>query len=171
MPKLSPAERAILIAQYRTLAAIEDDRDGYKAIITVLERGYESEYEEHIEGLSDPLPEEECRYVRDILWIYYLLKVAKNRDAVDDPGGDRDATGRLRFENLEPKFPGFDGNSEPARLGYAKFLIGQGQFVEHTPVANSHGMQPDYRAMIALHEAWGSPTKLTPEQAAELLDC
>jgi uncharacterized protein YfbU (UPF0304 family) len=169
MPKLSPAERAILIAQYRTLAALEDDPKAYERVIAILDRGYEAEYEEHIEGLSEPMTESECRDVRDILWIYFRIKCAKNKDALADPGGDRDAHGGLRLENYEPKFPGFDGNNQPRQLAYAKFLIEQGQFLEAAPIVNSHGFQPDYTNMLEMYRAWGSPTNLSQEEADDLL--
>lgn len=165
MSKLTPAERAILIGQYQILAAIEGDEEKYKDVIEVLSVGYELDYEEHVDGLSDPLYEDDCKFVRDILLLYYLMKLARNKDTADV-----DAQGRRRFESVDPKFPGFDGNNQPRLLRYAKFLIEQqGQYPEHRHYLNSHGSQPDYESMIAKWEGWGRPTELTPAQVDELL--
>jgi uncharacterized protein YfbU (UPF0304 family) len=170
MTKLSPVERAILINQFKIRGTIEGEPDAYQDTIDVLSNGYELEYDEHIDGFGEPLPEDECKYVQDILWIYYLMKLAKNKAAVDSPSGDRDEGGRLRLENFEPKFPGFDGNTEPKQLGYAKHLIEKdGKFIEHKHYLNSHGAQPDYRAMIELWKSWGAPADLTEAQTDELL--
>lgn len=170
MTKLSPAERAILINQYRIMGLIEGNEDAYKKPIRVLSSGYELEYEDHIDGLHDPMTEEECKFVYDILWLYYLLKLAKNADAVANSGGDRDSSGRLRLENFEPKFPGFDGNSEAKYLSYANFLIHEdGKFVEHKHYLNAHGGHKNYRKMLERWSELGDPTELTEDQADELL--
>jgi uncharacterized protein YfbU (UPF0304 family) len=168
MAKLTPAERAILIGQYRILAALEKNPKGYEEIITILDRGYEAEYDEYL-GLSEPIPEERTNFVHRIMWLYYLLKLTKNKEAVDNPGGDRDPSGRLRLENFEPKFPGFDGNKDPELLAYANFLIKNGKYVEHNHYLNSHGSEPDYEAMLDLYASWGKPTEMTEAQADKLL--
>jgi uncharacterized protein YfbU (UPF0304 family) len=170
MTKLSPVERAILINQFKILGAVQGEADAYQHTIDVLSNGYELEYDDHIDGFGEPLPEEECQFVQNILWIYYLMKLAKNKTAVDNAGGDRDEGGRLRLENFEPKFPGFDGNDQPMHLGYAKHLIEKdGKFIEHKHYLNSHGSQPDYREMVELWQTWGSPSNLTEAQTDELL--
>jgi uncharacterized protein len=170
MTKLSPAERAILINQFKILGAVQGEPGACKDTIDVLSYGYELDYDEHIDGLGEPLSKTECRFVHDILWIYYLIKLTKNQAAIGSAGGDRDEGGRLRLENMEPKFPGFDGNIQPGLLGYAKHLIEKdGKFVEHKHYLNSHGRQPDYREIIDRWRNWGAPVKMTAEQADELL--
>jgi uncharacterized protein YfbU (UPF0304 family) len=169
MTKLTPAERAILIGQYRILGALEGDPDSYEEVITVLDRGYEAEYDQYLSA-SKPMSKERTDFVRNIMWLYYLIKLAKNKEALDAPGGDRAPDGRLRLENFEPKFPGFDGNNDPELLGYANFLIKHGQYVEHNHYLNSHGREPDYEAMLDLWRSWGKPIDLTEAQADELLD-
>jgi len=168
MAKLTPAERAILIGQYRILAAIEEDPSAYDEVITILERGYEAEYDEHL-GLFEPIAKERTDFVHRIMRLYYLLKLTKNKEVVDTPGGDRDSSGRLRLENFEPKFPGFDGNKDPELLAYANFLIKNGKYVEHNHYLNSHGSEPDYEAMLDLWASWGKPNEMTEAQADELL--
>jgi len=171
MTKLSPIERALLINQFKILGAVEGDPNAYQNTIDVLSYGYELEYESHIDGLGEPLPESECKFVYDIFWLYYFMKVTRNKAAIDGAGGDRDETGRLRLENLEPKFPGFDANNQPKYFSYAKYLIERdNKFVEHKHYLNSHGAQPNYRKMLDLWKSWSSPIDLTETQVDELLN-
>ena len=62
---LTKAERAILIKQFQILASIEDDDDGYPIKIEVLSSGYEAEYEDVLDGLSEPLNKVDCKHVQD----------------------------------------------------------------------------------------------------------
>ncbi|MBX8826950.1 YfbU family protein [Ochrobactrum sp. SFR4] len=170
MSKLSAAERAILINQYRIMGLIQGDENAYKNHIRVLSDGYELEYDDYIDGLHEPMHEDESKFVQDILWLYYLLKLAKNKEALENSGGDRDISGRLRFENFEPKFPGFDGNSEASYLSYANFLIHEeGKFNEHKHYLNAHGAHKNYHKMLEVWTSWGKPTDMTEAQADELL--
>lgn len=145
MPILSMAERAILINQFKILSEITQDYDAYKDEIRILSSGYESLYEE-IDGISGFLPEDECRFVYDILFLYYKMKLSKVKDRLDSlPQID----GRTDLRDVEPKFPGFDGNGEPGLYGFASFLINdRGEFPEHKHYLNSHGPHLNYRAML-----------------------
>lgn len=169
MPKLTPAERAILIKQYEILEILRECK--FKEEIEALSSGYQTEYEDLIDGLGEHMASKDCKMVTDILWLYYLMKLAKNKAALENPGGDREPDGRLRMQKLEPAFPGFDGNNEGRKLSYAKYLIeGRGQFEENKEnYLNSHGSQPDYDGMLEVWKSWNSPVDLTEAQVDELL--
>lgn len=171
MSKLTPAERAILINQYEILQNSSGTPNRFQNHIEVLTNGYESEYENYIEGLREPLPEDRCDYVRDIMWLYYLLKAFKNADHIKNGTGPRDADGRLKLEELDPKFPGFDGNNEPELLAYANFIVKKAQeHQEHNHYLNSHGSQPDYDSMLDAWQELGKPTELTSEHVETIME-
>jgi uncharacterized protein YfbU (UPF0304 family) len=71
MPKLTPAERAILIGQFKIIQAIYKDPNLQTNAIEALSSGYELEYAEYVDGLDEPLSEESCKFVQDIL--FYII--------------------------------------------------------------------------------------------------
>lgn len=159
---LSKAERAILINQFRVLEAVEGKPGAYEQEITILDRGYEGEYG-NLDGFGEALSEERCKFVRKILWLYYLMKLAKWKAA-----GNPAASSNNGVLDFDPKFPGFDGNKEVELLSYARFITEKrGEFPE-TKVVNSHGFQPSYVKMLAKWKSWGAPHDLTVQQVAEL---
>lgn len=159
--KLDKFQRAVLINQFQTLARLEKAPNEYKKIIDALECGYELDIEAQLFGFYGNLSEEDCKFVRDIMWLYYLMKLAKN---------DKKDLSREDMTKVDPKFPGFDGNAGDGLMGYATYITETlGEYPEHRHYMNSHGSHPDYRAMLALWGKWGRPSRLTAEQADELL--
>lgn len=164
MNKLTKAERRILENQYRILGAIEGNEDAYKIEIEILSHGYERLYEEYILDNSDGISEADCKFVEEIMWIYYLLKLAKNKDKLPISGGRGDMT------KWEPIFPGFDGNNDSDKMAYARFITHEiGQYEEHKHYLNSHGSNPHYAAMILEWKSMGTPADLTVEQADRII--
>lgn len=169
--KLTPAERAILINQYSILAHLEGKPDAYKEEITAIRGGYDEDFAElvgYLEG--ETISEENRKLVRDVLWLYYLMKLTVNKAALEANTIKSDHTGRRKLEAVEPKFPGFDGNDGTGCLGFAEYLIFErDQFPEHRHQLNSHGGQPDYERMLDVWGTWGRPSTLTDGQVKELL--
>jgi uncharacterized protein YfbU (UPF0304 family) len=86
-------------------------------------------------------------------------------------GRNHDASGRLKLEEMEPKFPGFDRKDEIDLYNYANYLIKrEGQFPEHNHHLDSHGGHPNYHEMITTWEDWGKPNDLSDEQINKLLN-
>lgn len=146
--KLSPETRWILANQYRLLeqGAPGGRRDDYRHAVTILEGGYELEYETLTPSFLDPMSEKECREVYDILEMYRDLHFAyENR---------RETSG---VPEAAVSFRGFDGNNETRALSYARFLIEDlGKWEELAPALgfglNSHmPMLDSYRRML---EVW-----------------
>lgn len=160
--KLDKFQRAVLINQFETLARLDNSSGGYKKIIDALERGYELDIDAQLFEFYGDLSEQQCHFVRDIMWLYYLMKLAKN--------STKDLS-REDMSKLDPKFPGFDGNAGDGLLGYADYITQTlGEYPEHKHYLNSHGAHPNYDAMLGLWRKWGKPTTLTSAQADELLE-
>ncbi|MDD3118313.1 MAG: YfbU family protein [Victivallales bacterium] len=106
--KLTPAERLILIGQMEIKMMLrdpydEDEKDFFKEneeLISVLQSGYEAEYDRISSFLSEPLSEENCNFVFDIMQMFKCLKT---------------------------KFPGFNEHNEGKYLGYANYLLKSGK--------------------------------------------
>jgi uncharacterized protein YfbU (UPF0304 family) len=109
----------------------------------VLTNGYQIEYPsifEHIE--RDEMSNDVARSVYDILDVYRDLQWAARE---------------LSDEELvrEVAFPGFDGNNDHERLGYARHLVKNGRWeslATHDTIPNSHGAEPHYEAMVERHK-------------------
>jgi uncharacterized protein YfbU (UPF0304 family) len=146
--KLSPETRWILANQYRLLeqSASEGPRSEYRNAVTILEDGYELEYETLTQTFLKPTSEEECREVYDILDMYRDLRFAYEN--LGSTSG---------VEEAAVSFRGFDGNNEPKALLYARFLIKDlGKWEELAPALgfglNSQTPMLDrYRRML---EVW-----------------
>lgn len=142
--QLSLETRWILANQYRLLeeSASEATRDDYRNAVTILENGYELEYETLIPAFTGPMSEQECLEVYDILEMHSDLHFAHQKLG-EGSGVDKDV-----------RFPGFDGNEEARTLSYARFLIERlGKWEELAPALgfglNSHTPMLDrYRRML-----------------------
>lgn len=113
--KLSLETRWILANQYRLLeqsAGDEGMRDHYRNVATILERGYELEYGMLTERFSDPMSEEDCRELYDILTMFSDLQIAYAK--VGETSG---------VDGAEVSFGGFDGNNEGKWMSYTHFLM------------------------------------------------
>jgi hypothetical protein len=144
--KLSSKERISLLNQYRILAKLYPDEEAhYQELVSILESGYEVFYSQIDQWLSDPMPEEEGRFVIDVLNMYRAIEDFKRSNE-----SDAVSTDFLSF------FRGFDGNEEASYMSFAKFLIlDQGKFAEQrnyfskNDALNSHApMIGKYRRMV-----------------------
>lgn len=113
------------------------------AMYDVLVNGYQIEYPSIFEYIDrDELSKSVSRSVYDILDMYRDLQWGA-RELGDD---------RLAKEVL---FPGFDGNNDYERLGYANHLVRDGRWesvATHGVIPNSHGMEPHYDEMVERHK-------------------
>ena len=109
----------------------------------VLSSGYKIEYPSVFEYIyRDEMPKGLARSVYDILDMYRDLQSAA-RELNDD---------ELIKEVM---FPGFDGNNDFERLGYARHLVKNGRWesvATHGTIPNSHGAEPYYEKMVERHK-------------------
>lgn len=166
--ELTKKDRVLLINQYKVLAALNKDEEAYYLeLIEVLERGYEIFYSLVDEWISEDMPEDEGRFVLNILDLYRAIEDVK-RSTKDE---------RL-FKHEYSFFRGFDGNNETAHMGFCRFLIEtQGKFQEQTPYKlrndnlNSHMPMIDkYQRMLAVAATLPSTRKMSLEQILAVLD-
>ena len=100
--KLQMKDRLLLINQYKILAALDKNEEShYLELIEILEHGYSIFYSMVDEWISEDMPEEEGRFVLDILDLYRAIEDVK-RSSKDS---------RLLTHTFGV-FPGFDGNNE-----------------------------------------------------------
>ncbi|HAQ2670882.1 TPA: YfbU family protein, partial [Enterococcus faecium] len=107
--------RLTLINQFEILKALNPNEEKYYAEkIEILTEGYEYHYSEIFENISDPLPEEDSRFVLDILNMYRDITFSKNK--LKDINS---------IDNYYIQFKGFDFNSSTEfKLAlYAQFFI------------------------------------------------
>lgn len=161
-------ERVLLINQYRILAGLnKDDEEHYSELIAILENGYEIFYSMVDEWISDDMPEEEGRFVLDILDFYRIVEDTK-RSSKDS---------RL-IEHPFSIFRGFDGNNESEYMSFARFLINQqGKFSEQQDYLrkndnlNSHmPLVKTYKAMLREWEKMDKRTSLSVDEVISVLD-
>ena len=164
--KLTDIERLILINQFSIRKAVEKN-DDYDHLIKILTDGYELFYGDLVSHLS-AVPEDECRFVLDVLDMYRAIDDYKRANPKD-----------MEVAELPwSSFPGFDGNNEAHLLGFAQFLIeDQEKFQEQrerkheTDGFNSHMPTVDiYRRMLAIWQGFGGRFKLTREQVVAILN-
>lgn len=137
--KLSQKDRLILSNQYRILEALyPDEAEQFARHREIVESGYELAFDwiaEHID--NDPMSEEACEEVRDILDMY--RRMGGSFEQLQDKSG---------IDPKDLKFEGFDGNNETGHLNFHEFLAKQGKWAESPPL-NSHGpMLEMYQRML-----------------------
>lgn len=151
---LSQFERLSLLNQYQLLAAA-DPRGGWNKNVAILQGGYSARYPEIFEALDPEMPEEDCRFVQDVLDMFDALQ----RPYVDSKSDVPDAF----------LFAGFDGNNEGAELRYTQFLReteGRWSYVKVSGSdLNSHfPVKETYRRMMVEWQGQGSSHTLTKNQ-------
>jgi hypothetical protein len=133
--KLTPAERLIYSKLLEIELLLKKDRDNEETI-EALRFGYPDFY--GLEFIYEEMSENDTTYVHDVFQMYDLIQRALGHD-----DGMPD----------EAKFPGFDGNNETNLVGFAGFLLSRGQWTQVIGALkdfpNSHGLQRDYRGMLA----------------------
>jgi len=168
--KLLKKERLLLINQYRILAALDKSEEShYLELIEILERGYSIFYSMIDEWVAEDMPEDEGRFVLEVLDLYR---------AIDDV--KRASKDNRLVSHAYGVFPGFDGNNESEYLGFCRFLIErQGKFQEqkqylhkndgmnsHMPMIGKYRRMLEERKAISSRDSW----RLTVEQALKVLD-
>ena len=126
--KLEMKDRMMLALQFRILEKLDPDMaDSCSRAITILEQGYELEYDS-IYGMIDQafVSTTVCKEVFAILEMYRRLR--NGYDQLADKSG---------IDAQQLVFPGFDGNNEGEHLSYGQFLNSDGRYAEST-VVNSH---------------------------------
>ena len=111
--------------------------------LEALRNGYESDYSNAFKYVyEDELTKSDRRYVFEVLDMYGDLQFS---------------VGELKDEKIAKRviFPGFDGNDETIFMTYAQFLRSNRRFAHikcFNEDVNSHGMNPDYRVMLARYK-------------------
>lgn len=161
-------EKISLLNQYKILSKLYPEEEShYQELISIIENGYTIFYYQLEGWLNNELPENECRFVLDILDLYRAIEDTKRRNKKS-----------ILAQHSHSYFEGFDGNNESEYLGFAYFLIKtQGKFAEQQDYLikndnlNSHSpMKDQYKRMLAKWKEFGKSFSLSPEQAIEILD-
>jgi uncharacterized protein YfbU (UPF0304 family) len=128
--------------------------------LEALRNGYPDFY--GLEYIVGELSHDQTEYAFDVLFMYERIQDALRNEDGSVP--------------TEARCPGFDGNYEAIICGFVRFLADNGRYAHIVgrdgDYPNSHGGQPDYRAMLGRFDAMvhdRSPRDLTPEEARELL--
>lgn len=110
-------ERLTLINQFEILKSLNPEESSYyEEKIEILQEGYEFHYDEIFGSLSKELPEEDSRFVLDILNMYRDINFSKSKFTEEQFG---------EISELFTHYRGFDYNDDyEVSLGfYAKFFI------------------------------------------------
>lgn len=166
--EITKRDRLILINQYRILASLNKaEADHYEELISILENGYSIFYSQLDEWISDDVPEEEGRFVLEVLDLYRAIEDAKR--ATKDS--------RLLAHHYA-YFRGFDGNNETDHMSFCRFLIEkQGKFQEQKQYLlrndnlNSHmPMTEKYRRMLVEANNLPDKRRMSADDALRVLD-
>lgn len=149
-------QRATLITQLQILKAVDShNKSDYDERIQILQSGYTIFYDQAIGVSGEEMPEDQCRFVLDVLDMYGMIEDYKS----DNP------TDKEVWDHLRGHFRGFDGNNEGSYLGFARFLVlTQGKDEEQQAYTakndrmNSHmPMEPTYQKMLSLWKSLPNP--------------
>lgn len=146
--QLSPAERWILHNQHTILAKLYPaDAPGHARVAGALANGYEGEYDQLARQIAGPtLSSQQGAFVRDVLLMFlelqrtydalpeeeratvmaHPLDFSSPRRGYDDLSKEQEAQEEAALESHHLAFPGFDGQTEPELLGYARWLVAAG---------------------------------------------
>ncbi len=105
----------ILINQYEILAALRPQELAvFNRYAEIVQEGYyEMWADEAIGSLSNPLPYEELDYVGRVMEMFDWIQISYDRLS---------AAEKATIEEIDVRFPGFDGNHETSYMAYARFL-------------------------------------------------
>lgn len=167
MVTLDKPQRFMLANQFEILSHLvpKGEKSWFVVAAEAMREGYELWYDEVFRRIADPVPESVCREVLDTFDMYAAMQSSFDKS----PASFKD----IKRPDLD--FPGYDGNSNGGRLGFAKFFcetLGRFAFVTRRSTAkdlNSHGFQPNYGPMIAEWIECGRQAELTPENVREIL--
>ena len=168
MMGLTKKDRLLLINQYKILACLNKEEEShYLELIEILERGYAIFYSSMDEWVSEDMPEEDGRFVLDILDLYRAIEDVK-----------RATKDEKLSKHPYSFFRGFDGNNETQQMGFCRFVIEiQGKFQEQKPYMlrndnlNSHmQMVGKYSRMLEAAERVPTIWKMSAEQELGILE-
>jgi hypothetical protein len=135
----------MLINQYRILSLLDlDNKEEYDQHVEILEHGFQSGYDEMVDGLDETFPEEECHFVIGTLNMFEMIGRSIEEKNIKLP----------EDKKWIAQFLGFDGNGEAVYMSYSKFVIhSEGKFQRFKDLdLNSHSpCVSRYRRML---EAW-----------------
>lgn len=151
--ELSKKDRLLLINQYRILAALDKESGAqYFELIEILERGYSIFYSLIDEWVSEDMPEEEGRFVLNILDLYRAIEDIK-----------RASKDQRILSHDYSFFHGFDGNNETQHMAFCRFLIEtQGKFQEQKPYLLRNDNLNSHMPMINKYERMLKAAKDVP---------
>src|SRR4051812_29414418 len=109
---LTKAERLILFNQMQIRAVLQpDNKDYFQRMATILTEGYTLDYSQLFNPVYDELSNSQCAYVIEVMDMFSAMQISFNK--LEDKDG-------ITEDSLV--FPGFNGNSETALMGYAEFV-------------------------------------------------
>jgi len=167
--ELTKKDRVFLINQYEILKRLDPDNSSrYEELIEILRDGYEIFYSMVDEWIDEDMPQNEGKFVLDILNIYRAIENYKRNNPKD-----KDIT-----EHPRSHFMGFDGNNETSYMAFTRFLIEkQNKFAEQLPYRektdnfNSHMPVLDkYRSMLDKWIELGRNFELSKEDILLILN-
>lgn len=167
--QLTKKDRLFLINQYEILKRLDKENpDGYDEYIKILSSGYTIFYDMIDQWIFDEMPEDEGRFVLDILSIYRVIEDYKRKNQSDSEIKD----------HHWGTFRGFDGNNETEYMSFTQFIIHtQGKFGEQleyqrkTDNYNSHmPTLQKYKHMVQKWVELGKPYQIPRETILEIIN-
>lgn len=153
----------LLAALVQQAAPLEEGEWSRDVVLDALTYGYQREYSTGFEYVcQNELSSSDSNYVIDVLDMYADLQYSANEIG----------EGQL---SSEVSFPGFDGNHQSQYMAFARYLRANRRFAHVTcsnADVNSHGMGPDYRAMLTRYRLVRSIEKdrLQPLSKSAIVD-
>ena len=169
MPKLDQFQRTVLANQYRILQQLEALQKGgpkgeWDLKLEAVERGYEAHYPYET---GDPVTDEECAEVTEVLRLYRALRQGFDRLSPQEKQGIEEQ--RLSFEGWDLNDP-----IEGRFIGYVDYLGKLNNFAgsnnDQNDQGNSHSANREwYRRMVAARMRSADPVKLTRDDILRIL--
>jgi uncharacterized protein YfbU (UPF0304 family) len=158
--KLTPFERLSLVNQFKLLAAADPkEKRYYDESIEALSNGYEIHYPDVFTNIYEGLSEDGCRYVLDVLTMFWMMRYAY--DALPERDG-------IEAQFLE--FAGFDSGNEAALMSYAQWFIERlGQFKDLKRPRGFNSPMPTRALYERMLEAWNASSDRNRLTKADLI--
>ena len=148
--ELDKKERLLFSYLLRILEKLEPEEAEYHARNRkAIEHGYKLHYNWITENLYDEMPEEECKFVLDVLDMYRSLNYSYESNNLSD----EDLKERIRFR-------GFDGNNETRFMGYAHYFMHDldryNELHDRSDYPNYNTHHPTLKKYTRMIEKWRS---------------
>jgi uncharacterized protein YfbU (UPF0304 family) len=134
----------------------------------ILQNGYHEElYNHEVLVLSEPLTEDEARFVYNVLELFSKLQLSYEQLSPE---------ARQGLDKKAVRFRGFDGNNESALMGFARFLVeklGRWSNLDRAHDLNSHmPTRAGYSRMLkaAPNVDWALDQGYSADQINAILD-